>query len=246
LGICLNGFSADPHREEPVFNIKVSAVAAGIAFFLSFLVGIIRGAAILIVLLRALIFAVLFFVCAAGIHILLKRFLPELLESGEAAGEIEGASGSRVDISLGDPEKDLSTDLFSLDEMENSGGTGESSGPAGPNSPENMGLDQNGEDDYTNRGEPEVNSPNSGADSQGESVPGEPAALPADSGPVDALPDFGSIGEGAFDSSSGEAAEESADYVPAKPPAKGKPNGAGGDFNPKELASALQTILKRE
>jgi hypothetical protein len=230
-----------------VLNIKVSALASGIAFSLSFLVGIISGAAILIVLLRALIFAVLFFVCAAGIHILLKNFLPELLESKEIAGENEDVSGSRVDISLGEPEKDLSTDLFSLDETENSRGTGEFSGPAGPNFPENMGLDQNGEDDYTKRGEPEVNSPNSGVDSHDESVFGEAAALPSDSGSVDALPDFGSIGEGAFDSSSDETAEESADYAPAKKPsAKAKSNGAGGDYNPKELASALQTILKRE
>lgn len=229
-----------------MFNIKASAFAAGIAFLLSFLAGIIRGAAIPIVLIRALIFAVLFFVFAGGIYILIKQFLPELLVSGEDGGESERTSGSQVDISLEDPEEGIPAGLFDREGAENFGERGESSGSAGPGSPENMGLDQNGEDDYTNKGRSEVNSPNSGSDSPGAPVFGESAALPSDSGPVDVLPNFESM-EGTFDSSAGKAAEESAGYTSAKkPPAKGKPNSAGGDYNPKELASALQTILKRE
>lgn len=229
-----------------MFNFKASAFAAGIAFLLSFLVGIIRGAAILIVLIRALIFAALFFVVAGGIYILIKQFLPEILVSGEGDGEIDRASGSQVDISLEDPEEDIPAGLFGGERAENFGETGEPSGSAGPGSPENMGLDQNGEDDYTNKGRLEVNSSNSGSDSPGVPVFGESAALPPDSGPVDVLPNFESM-EGTFDSSAGEAAEESAGYASAKNlPTKSKSNSAGGDYNPKELASALQTILKRE
>jgi hypothetical protein len=221
-----------------VFNIRVSTFAAGVAFLLSFLAGVISGAVFPVVLLRALIFAVFFFVLAGGIHILIRKFLPELLAGEE--GEEADPAGSHVDISLEDPENGVTAGFFDVE------GT-ETPGLADRESPENgMGLDQNGEDDYTDKGEGGANSPDFGGGTPEGPALGEPPALPLDSGAVDVLPDLDSI-EGTFTSSKAEAVEESTDYTPARSPAaKGKTNNAGGEFNPKDLASALQTILKRE
>ncbi|MDR2101706.1 MAG: hypothetical protein LBP43_03970 [Treponema sp.] len=218
-------------------NIKASAIAAGTAFFLSFLMGIIRGAALLIVLIRALVFAGIFFVIFGGIYILIRQFLPELL-SGE---DTEPILGSNVDISLEDPEDEAAAGFFAGDDQKISGEGEDSAGPEGRDASGNpMGLDQNGEDDYTNSRKEEVNSSNSGV------PPGESAALPPDSGSVDILPDLDSM-ERTFASSANEGAEESADYTSVKQSStKSKSNTARGDYNPKDLASALQTILKRE
>ncbi|MDR3167727.1 MAG: hypothetical protein LBT93_07270 [Treponema sp.] len=217
-------------------NIKASAIAAGAAFCLSFLVGIIRGAASLVVLIRALVFGGFFFVLFGGIYILIKQFLPELLSEEET----EFIPGSQVNISLEDPENGAVSDLFNGEDREISGEEGDVSDPADRDIPENpIGLDQNGEDDYTNNRKEEADFSNSGIPS------GELAALPPDSGSVDVLPELDSL-ERTFTSDAGEGAEETADYTSVKQPLKSKSSTTAGDYNPKDLASALQTILKRE
>jgi hypothetical protein len=225
-----------------VINIKVSAFAAAAAFVLSFLVGVISGAALLMVLVRALVFAAFFFILAGGIYMVIEKFLPELLPR-----ETENAFGSQVDISLEDPKNGDPSGIFSDPE---GGFPGESrdislSGEQDL-SGKGAGLDQNGEDGYTMRKKVEANAVDSGEGLSEESSFGESAALPSDSGSVDLLPDLESM-TGTFVSSDGEAAEESTDYTSSrKPLANGKAPPVGGDFHPKDLASALQTILKRE
>ncbi|MDR3145851.1 MAG: hypothetical protein LBU21_06210, partial [Treponema sp.] len=117
--------------------------------------------------------------------------------------------------------------------------------------PENrMALDQNGEDDYTKKG--------NGAQSGEEAgtigfigTAGSAAAVPVSAGDspdsVDELPDLGSLSS-AFLPSGGESDSE----APMPPPSMPEPPGGAakkqgaGDFNLKEMASAIQTILKRD
>jgi hypothetical protein len=225
-----------------VINIKVSAFAAAAAFVLSLLVGVISGAAVPAVFIRALIFAVFFFILAGGIYIVIEKFLPELLSPGE-----ENASGSQVDITLEDPKNGDVSEVFSDTDAEISGEPGDISFSEGQDfSEKGAGLDQNGEDGYTMRKKAEANASEPGEGPSEGFSSGESAALPSDSGSVDLLPDLDSM-SGAFASSGGEAAEEPADYTSSrKPLAKGKPSALGGDFPVKDMASALQTILKRE
>lgn len=79
----------------------IIAVCGG--FVLSFVIGLIAGVSFSMVLLRALIFAVLFGVLSFGIEIVCRRFL---LDSSDLEGSAEVPAGARqgsiVDLSVGD------------------------------------------------------------------------------------------------------------------------------------------------
>ena len=90
-----------------MLNLKFCGIIAGTAFFLSFLLGFLTQASMPTLILRPLIFALIFFVISLVINILASRFLPELLEEGTFdtdSGPFAGgnAPGSRVDITEGD------------------------------------------------------------------------------------------------------------------------------------------------
>jgi hypothetical protein len=133
-----------------------------------------------------------------------------------SSGPEEESSGSRVNISVDG------------DDMEESGGA------LDPNSDsfgENvLGLDQKNEEGYTSKGE----APPSGA--------AVPAAGDADgSGEVDILPDLDTMAEAFIPAvDSGQPQEAS------RPSSGNKPEKLDGDFNTKEMAAAIQTILKRD
>ncbi|MDR3139068.1 MAG: hypothetical protein LBT95_05270 [Treponema sp.] len=224
-----------------MFSIKISALSAAAAFLLSFLVGVVSGAALLIVLIRALFFALAFFLLAGGIYILSDKFLPELFLREQAEQGREETSGSQVDISLEDSVNKDNAEIFGGPEKLSPPGEGGDAGDV----PENVaGLDQNREDGYTDKKEGETDFGDFAGGSAGEGFPGEPAALPTVSGTVDMLPELDSMAEAFVPSD--DAAEESNDYSsPEKSLPRGKKPFMGGDFNPKDLASALQTIIKR-
>jgi len=227
-----------------MFDPKMSAAAALAAFLLSFIVGVVSGAGFLIVLIRALVFAVAFFGLSAAAFALASRFLPELLDGsaseGEASEEDVGI-GSRVDLSVGDERDDQgiayaqeaeASDLVDDAESETVGSGGYEDGSEIP-----AGLDQGGEDGYTDRG--------IGSDSPGERVsPALPSGTLED---VDILPDL----EGMTDSFVSTIAEEADAYASAPSGVSSSresrvPDGSGGSFDARELASAIQTILKRD
>jgi hypothetical protein len=79
------------------FNWKIPAIAAGGAFLLSFLIGLAGQVGFGIVMLRALLWAVIFAALSFGADLLLRRFLPELF-SGESNDE--DADERSVDIIL--------------------------------------------------------------------------------------------------------------------------------------------------
>lgn len=91
-----------------MFGPKIPVVAAAVGFVLSFLIGLFSGAAFPVFLFRAVIMALFFAAIAAGVHLLIQRFLPELLDStGDITGDQgERATGSVVDLTVGDQEED--------------------------------------------------------------------------------------------------------------------------------------------
>ncbi|MDR0600202.1 MAG: hypothetical protein LBG84_09025 [Treponema sp.] len=232
-------------------HVKVCAAAGGAAFILSLLVGLISGAGLAILLIRALAFAVLFFALFFLIFRLVEQFVPELLNPAGEDMDPE-APGSRVNISLesvpvtgafpmdaSDAVDDISGPPFRdaaapLDQDKNPGYT-ESQGPADDLGSFSIGLDD---------GLVLEDSPEKAPGSQ----PG-PAAprLILDEG-EEILPDIdslaapfvsppGNTGPGRFTIDSPE---------PGKSPVRAGKKGLEGDFSPKELAQAIQGVLKKD
>jgi hypothetical protein len=222
-----------------MFNPKLSGVFAGLGFVLSFLVGLVAGANFPLILIRAFVFAAIFFALSSAGYGAIQMFLPELLSKTPANAPV---LGGQVDISIGGDDEGpsgISLESGSLGEdlhdfLEN---PGNSSGDT---------LDQSGEAVYTGEGAV-------------EEIPHSPApALPEETGlssgdSVDMLPDLDAM-SGAFSASpvppGGEAA--GAPSPPGSFGGVGAPGGRAGkqgldeNFNVKEMASAIQTILKRE
>ncbi|MDR2020757.1 MAG: hypothetical protein LBQ14_08345 [Treponema sp.] len=202
-----------------MFNPRLYVIAGGAGFILSLLIGFISGAGFLAALLRALAFAVIFALFAGGAYWVIGQFLPELLSSGSE----EEIPGSRINISVNG------------DDAEEQGGV------LDPNSDsfgENvLGLDQKGEEGYTSKGE------------AGEGpLPGAsfsiavPTAADADgAGEVDTLPDLDAMAEVFI-----PVMDEGQPQEVSRPASGNKPEKLDGDFNAKEMASAIQTILKRD
>ncbi|MDR2402475.1 MAG: hypothetical protein LBD78_00415 [Spirochaetaceae bacterium] len=236
-----------------MFSLKWSGAAGVFAFALSFLIGLFGGGAF-IALIRALIFGALFFILASLAYLLISRFLPELLEPDDS-GEDE-AAGSRVDITVEDDDESGIFGRASPERNSLSEGGGKAAGAtaeAGMGPENRMALDQNGEDGYTKEGNVAPSGQGEDASVDGSRERGDSGlvavpAVPGDSADsVDELPDLGSLSS-AFLPSGGES-ETKAPMLPSSipdiPEGAGKKQGAG-DFNLKEMASAIQTILKRD
>jgi hypothetical protein len=214
-----------------VFNLKWGVLAGSFAFLLSLVVGLLSRTGYF-ALLRALAFGVLFFLMGCGAYWLLSRFLSELLEVNRE-GVPENALGSAVDISLEDEDSSPLT----------------GDGALGEN-----GLDQNGEDGYTKEGAVENEPfPESGG-GYAASFPGRAAAVPgaATDDAVDELPDLDAMAAAFIPSRDNEAraAEgpgESLFLSPSGVPAGDKKvRDLAEEFKTNDMASAVQTILKRE
>jgi hypothetical protein len=258
-----------------VINIKWGAVAGAAAFVLSFAIGLTSGASFLFVLLRALIFGAVFFGLGLGIWIGINSFIPELLQEDYGGGGEDAPPGSRVNITLDDrtfarPEQYQNPE--NPDEVGNiadllSGKIKLARYPA-PAAP-SQGIDQNPEDRYNEVaedgfGEAAGRSPPETYQGQSESPAKSAAAFtPAfgsDEG-LGGLPDLDALA-GAFLSNPGEdfvpvaaaavspAAPVQAAAVAAEAPQRkstsGKPTPLQGDFNPKDLAEGIRTILNKD
>ncbi|MDR2096501.1 MAG: hypothetical protein LBP76_13445 [Treponema sp.] len=254
-----------------MFDMRINGIIAGLAFIISVLVGSLSGGAFLIVLLRALIFAVVFFVIAAGINLAVSRFLPELLDMND-----NDRPGSHIDVTVEDednpialPDEDSEGDVDNIGELVGeSGGEGEGSFE---NIMEGTGLDRPGKNGYTvntEAGEDTSFSDNKSIDPHASPLtdkqamskpnirtsadvqdfqPAIPSRSSEDADSVDVLPDLEDMAK-AFLPSEGADKEESAfEDAPQKKQSKsGKGKSLAGDFSSKDMAQALQTILKRE
>jgi hypothetical protein len=223
-----------------MFNPKVSGIFAGAGFVLSFLVGLFSGAQFPLLLIRACIFAAVFFALSSAGYGAIQLYLPELFS--ENSRDIP-ALGGQVDISVGgddDAVEGISLESVGLgdDTDKFSENPGDSGGDA---------LDQIGEGVYTGEGDVE--------EIQEPSKPALPEELDFSSGEVetvDMLPDLDAM-SGVFNSASGGDREPAGTGAPASSPGGSAASGwapdkkgIDEDFNVQEMASAIQTILKRE
>ncbi|WP_304221961.1 hypothetical protein [Gracilinema caldarium] len=217
-----------------MFDPKISALVAGIAFILSFLFGLLAGASFLIVLLRAVIFAIFFFVFSGLVYWLITQFIPELLESQGSSSEGVQAEvpdlGAKVNISVGEeepvPENTLSAQLMKegLEEDEFIS---------------EKALDQKDEDGYTEQKEVTART-----ESTVESSP-SPAIPLGVIDDVDELPDLERMSDAfVMPLSEGSEVDEPSTVADISTPAR--KTGSSAAFDPKEMAMAIQTILKRD
>jgi len=230
-----------------VFDLKPGIIASATAFALSFLIGVVSGAGFLIVLLRALVFAAVFFGLVFLAVYLLRSFMPELMPGAEGVNGDPGmdsdgvsmdgggsALGARVDVSIGgEDDDDLAPFLETADQgIEKTAG---------------IGMDQQGEDDYTGKGlvgsERHDNAGSMAGKASFDGVAEVPAKPPELIGDVDALPALDTFAD-SFVSPIGVEEGDGSHRSSSSPSGSG--SDAGGDFKAKEMAMAIQTILKRD
>ena len=224
-----------------MFNFKISGIAAGAAFVLSFLIGLFSGSGLFIPLIRAFIFGALFFALTCLIFWLLTQFIPELLTPPEDDDLGLSVSGSRVDISVG---SEGITGAFPSD---NSDSVDDIAGrpTAAPVKVVSQGLDQEDNGGYNSGGEV-VGDLEDAGDAPAFTAN---ASRPARAASANILPDMDNMSE----DSSEDVVEmaEAADLglnssEPRRPKPSSKKSELSGDFDPKELAQAIQTVLKRD
>ena len=79
-----------------MFDLRLSGIFGVTAFILSFVIGLVSRLTLPMLIIRPLIFAVIFFALSAFVKILISRFLPELLE--DSTDEDGLTPGSRINI----------------------------------------------------------------------------------------------------------------------------------------------------
>ena len=218
-----------------MFNFKISGIVGGAAFILSLVIGFLSGAGLLVVLIRALMFALVFFGLTCLIFWLVAQFLPELLNGPEDDLGF-GAPGSRVDISVDSPI----TGAFPRD---NSEVVDDIAGK--PSTPVSLPLDQGRNTRYNKDGD----SLDDGEFADPKSFGSAGLDSGADSGmaKAEALPDMDGLVEASPDNTAGEIeADTSVFDEPRRPISSSKKPAMAGDFDAKELAQGIRTVLKKD
>ncbi|MDR2746602.1 MAG: hypothetical protein LBB77_04065 [Treponema sp.] len=259
-----------------MFNLRWSGIAAAAAFIISLVLGVSVRGQILIVLIRALCFAAAFFLLAVLIWRLINKYIPELLHipSPDDSSLMPGLeSGGRVNITVGDgedlippnaalPLEGKADDVGDIADVVNRGPlpSAAPSPEAPPGSPESsgspaifapvqspvQGMDQGLQSGYTQdtNGVSRASSPSIQAPAGGFSDLGDT------SGGIESLPDLDALA-GSFLSptAAGEDSASAGQGLSSRPAGGArskKGREVGEDFNPKELASAIQTIIKKD
>jgi len=253
-----------------MLNLRIGVIIAGTAFFLSLFLGLAGGTTLPLLIVRPVIFAGIFFIFPSLIKMVISRFLPELLEEGGSKREAENlsgsegesqpwrvpAAGSRINILEGDPgstgpaPKQAVFGALPDDSDEELGNISElhAVSTASRTSYERTqeGMDQNPQEDYTGEGAPDIASK--------EAPEGKPEKQARGTGfgdisSEDALPDLDSMAGAFLSPVKGEESVEPEYSAPLPKPSLSSKNKApawSGDFNAKELASGLRTILSKE
>ncbi|MDR1506075.1 MAG: hypothetical protein LBI67_03135 [Treponema sp.] len=228
----------------------MSGGVAAAAFILSLLLGILSGAGFVSLFFRAAGFGVLFFILSCLVFWLLGQFIPELLSGPD---DLFDAPGSRVNISVGSGPPEGAFPSGNVDAVDSIDGFVTRLPGQGPGEPDENGLsavpsgealDQDDEDGYNGAG-PFTASVSDGGTLARPLPAGAKAA--ADSGEVDLMPDFNTLSE-AFLPDSGSPETVVFDVPEPKKPALGASADRNfkGDFDPKELAQAIKTVLKKD
>ena len=242
-----------------MFNFKLSGIIGGVAFVFSFLLGLISRSAMPMLLIKPLVFAFLFFAVSILIKITANHFLPELMEESDL-GEEPYRPGSTVDITDEDSldyqadtsrghsgESVTAAQGFSFmgarpDDSDD--GLGDISDLARKStfSPSleggyQMGMDQNAEEGYTE-----------GGGSRGSQARAPGAGSTEAFSPEEVLPDLDSMAGVFMPSSSDEEpeGEERPSHGQARKPSSSSTPSWTEDFNAKEMAQGLRTVLSKE
>ena len=250
-------------------NFKWGIYAAVAALLLAFTTSIILGQAGFVnSLLRSLAFAALFFVLGTGIWTLINTFIPELLfpESENATANIFGTGssdfqssdsqsyGSRINITLGDGASRGDAANAALPD---SGGQDPDevgniadlvSGAVNPaeEAKKQRGIDGISENDYTGLGESTTPS----FDGFTESLP----AAAEEGGGFNMNFDNFSLGGGGGTDPFGDSfslpadggAAKKEEVLPERKVTGNKPMALEGDFNPKDIALGIRTVLETD
>ena len=225
-----------------MINIKLSIILGCAGLILSLAVGLVTGAGFPLIFIRAGIFAALFFGLGCGIWLLINNFIPELLfmENTGESGDFTGSTGSRVDITLDDSKglPEMYRNLSNDDEVGNItdliSGADRQEEAVQPLYPDDIGpgMDQKPEVGYTGNGNRGDFASNSSQDDLGNT----PGVLD-----LDAM--AGSFLGDTLESVPAGPAEQPA---PVRSPLGNKAQKMEGDFNPKELAAGIRTVLKKD
>ena len=241
-----------------MFNLKFSGIVAGVAFIFSFLLGLISRSTMPMLLFKPIIFGFIFFAISILAKVAANHFLPELTEESDF-GEDSYRPGSRVDITdddsldyppgtlsrqngesataapgfsfMGARPDDSDDSLGDISDLSRKNAFVPGIGGEAP-----MGMDQNTEEGYTEGGE-----------SRGSQAKASRAYGSEVFSPDETLPDLDSMAGVFMPSSSDEEPEggERAQHTPKKSSSSSAPAWTG-DFNAKEMAQGLRTVLSKE
>jgi hypothetical protein len=233
-----------------MFNVKWGIICGLVAFVLAFATSLLVGQALLsVALVRALIFAVLFFLLGTGAWTLINNFIPEVLSPSagdDATSNIfsMNQTGSRVNITLGEqvdaalPDRDGEpqdpNDVGDINDLV--------SGAFKPEKRAPQRIDQNPENDY-NDGSGEF-APRSEAEEKEEGFSVNFSSFVSsgdEAGETDPFSDPFSLTSG----DDGEAAPERSS-LPERKVTGNRPEKFEGDFNPKEIAAGIRTVLEKD
>jgi hypothetical protein len=239
-----------------MFKIKWGLVSGAAAFALALLTSLLFGQTSLVVaLLRAVIFAAVFFGLAIAIRALISNFIPDLLFSGgnedNAADNVfsGGSAGSRVNITVEDtpepalPEENgngtVPIEVGSFNDLVAGSITPEAQHMA-------LDIDQNIETSYTEDKAEESASMFGKVkfDDIGD-FSMDFGAFVADESDGDGAGDTG-MDAFSFNPKGGDSGDSQDIPEPSHKGAGNKPMKLEGDFDPKEIAAGIRTVLKKE
>lgn len=208
-------------------NFQTAAIAAGAAFLLSFLAGLIGGVPLLDIVLRAFLWAAVGFGGSLGVEALLRSLVPDLFTPLEESVQDSEDSGPSVDITL---EEEVPVPGAFVEEVDE----GRESPPV--------------------QAKPEVRPAPSEPRMPVPPPPEVPAFSPAGS-EEEEMPEIGSFLD-AFKPDSPETGEEPSpsapeygEYTPVEPDRRsssGEVTIDGEAQDPAILAKAVQTVMKRD
>lgn len=224
-------------------NVRIAGIAASAAFVLSALVGIIFGVGFPTVLIRAVIGGIVFGAGSFAALSLLKRYVPDLL----TLSDDEGVAGN-VDISVGDDEastQDYESARDSTSSKRSHRGYFDESlveeveeVPAAPASSSET-TDSPVSDEHTPGAESSAEGDEEQAAESGDALPD----LQSFSGAFDSLDEMPSGDSQA--SGTGSDSNESGEGLNSLG-SGGAAAETGGNDDPKMMADAIRTVLKRE
>ena len=259
-----------------VINVKWGVYAAIVALVLAFTTSLALGQASFgAAVLRGLVFAGLFFVLGTGAWTLINNYIPELLfpeTNNDAASNIFGSGssglessdsqsyGSRVNITLGDGSDAALPDNNVADAEEVGNIADLVSGAIDPaeEAKRQRGLDGMTDTGYTDSGGGVT--PSLADFGESTSLGGFAESAPAaadNSGGFNMNFDNFALGGGggglepfgdsfSLPPDSGAAAKENDVFVPERKVTGNKPMALEGDFNPKDIAAGIRTVLETD